>query len=172
LVSTLDHPHLIRLHELSRSRPAWCSCSISPAWSLADLLTRRGRLTPGEVITALSPIGAALAYAHNEGVVHGDVTPANVLFTEIGLPLLADLGWRASSATTPRRAVRRRMSIRRWRPGAPRGPLATFHAGRRGGTCAHRIPGVDGVNPRTRSRGRRRATSAIWRPGSRSCRPT
>src|SRR5262249_781439 len=31
-------------------------------------------------------------YAHNEGVVHGDVTPANVLFTEDGLPLLADLG--------------------------------------------------------------------------------
>jgi hypothetical protein len=60
--------------------------------SLAALLARRGRLTVGETITAIAPIGAALAYAHNAGVVHGDVSSANILFTDIGLPLLADLG--------------------------------------------------------------------------------
>jgi serine/threonine protein kinase len=60
--------------------------------SLADLLARRGRLAVGEVVTALAPIGAALAYAHQHGVLHGDVTPGNVLFTAIGLPMLADLG--------------------------------------------------------------------------------
>src|SRR5882757_4880695 len=93
LVSTLDHPHLIRLHELVPVEAGVVLVlDLAGGGSLADLLARRGRLTPGEVITALSPIGAALAYAHNEGVVHGDVTPANVLFTEIGLPLLADLG--------------------------------------------------------------------------------
>jgi hypothetical protein len=93
LLSTLDHPHLIRLHDLV---PAGDSVvlvlDLAGGGSLAELLSRRGRLTPGEAITALAPIGAALAYAHNEGVVHGDVTPANVLFTEDGLPLLADLG--------------------------------------------------------------------------------
>jgi hypothetical protein len=93
LLSTLDHPHLIRLHELVPAGDAVVLVlDLAAGGSLADLLTRRGRLTPGEVITALAPIGAALAYAHNEGVVHGDVTPANVLFTEDGLPLLADLG--------------------------------------------------------------------------------
>ncbi len=60
--------------------------------SLADLLHRRTKLTAGEVVTALSPIGTALAYAHSNGIVHGDVSAANVLFTSIGLPLLADLG--------------------------------------------------------------------------------
>jgi len=93
LLSTLDHPHLIRMHELVPVEAGVVLVlDLAGGGSLADLLARRGRLTPGEVITALSPIGAALAYAHNEGVVHGDVTPANVLFTEIGLPLLADLG--------------------------------------------------------------------------------
>ncbi|HEY3715024.1 MAG TPA: serine/threonine-protein kinase [Jatrophihabitantaceae bacterium] len=93
LLSTLDHPHLIRLHELVPVEAGVVLVlDLAGGGSLADLVARRGRLTPGEVITALSPIGAALAYAHNEGVVHGDVTPANVLFTEIGLPLLADLG--------------------------------------------------------------------------------
>jgi hypothetical protein len=93
LLSTLDHPHLIRLHELVPLTDAVVLVlDLAAGGSLADLLTRRGRLTPGEVITALAPIGAALAYAHNEGVVHGDVSPANILFTEPGLPLLADLG--------------------------------------------------------------------------------
>ena len=93
LLSTLDHPHLIRLHELVPVADAVVLVlDLAAGGSLADLLAQRGRLTPGEVITALAPIGAALAYAHNEGVVHGDVTSANVLFTEPGLPLLADLG--------------------------------------------------------------------------------
>ena len=60
--------------------------------SLAELLASRGRLTPGEVITAIAPVAAALAHVHAAGVVHGDVTPANILFTAGGNALLADLG--------------------------------------------------------------------------------
>src|SRR5438309_584724 len=60
--------------------------------SLAELLAVRGRLTPGEVITAVSPVAAAVAYLHAAEIVHGDVSPANILFTPGGVPLLADLG--------------------------------------------------------------------------------
>jgi hypothetical protein len=93
MLSTLDHPHLVRLHELVPIPGAVVLVlDLADAGSLAGLIVRRGRLAPGEVITALSPIGAALAYAHTRGVIHGDVTPGNVLFTRAGLPLLADLG--------------------------------------------------------------------------------
>ena len=40
----------------------------------------------------LLPIASALATAHERGVVHGDVAPANILFDATGRPLLADLG--------------------------------------------------------------------------------
>jgi eukaryotic-like serine/threonine-protein kinase len=93
VLSALNHPHLIRVHELVRTSDAVVLVlDLADAGSLADLLRRRMKLTPGEVVTALAPIGAALAYLHGEGVVHGDVSAANVLFTSIGLPLLADLG--------------------------------------------------------------------------------
>jgi hypothetical protein len=93
LLATLDHPHLVQLHELVPAADAVVLVlDLAAGGSLGDLLRQRGRLTAGEVITALAPIGAALAYAHNEGVVHGDVSAGNVLFTDIGLPLLADLG--------------------------------------------------------------------------------
>jgi hypothetical protein len=37
-------------------------------------------------------VAQALAVAHDRGVVHGDVSPSNVLFTDAGMPLLSDLG--------------------------------------------------------------------------------
>ncbi len=93
LLQGLDHPHLVHLHDVVS-----CEAGLALVLDLADggtleaLLRARGRLAPGEVVTALAPIGAALAYAHNAGVVHGDVSAANIVFTGIGLPLLSDLG--------------------------------------------------------------------------------
>ena len=93
VLSALDHPNLVRLHQLVHVDGAIVLVlDLAAAGSLASLLSARGRLTPGEAISVLAPIAAALAHAHSAGVVHGDVTPANVVFTEIGLPLLADLG--------------------------------------------------------------------------------
>jgi hypothetical protein len=60
--------------------------------SLARLLATRRRLAPGEVVTIAVPLAQALAAVHAQGLVHGDVTPANVLFAADGRPLLSDLG--------------------------------------------------------------------------------
>jgi serine/threonine protein kinase len=93
LLTALDHPHLVRLHALIPTpEAAVLVLDLADGGSLADMLARRSRLAVGEVVTALAPIGAALAYAHQRGVLHGDVTPGNVLFTSIGLPMLGDLG--------------------------------------------------------------------------------
>jgi serine/threonine protein kinase len=43
-------------------------------------------------VTVGAPLAQALAAAHARALVHGDVTPSNVLFTAEGMPLLADLG--------------------------------------------------------------------------------
>jgi hypothetical protein len=93
LLSALDHPNLIRLHEVVSMREALVLVlDLADAGSLADLLHSRGRLTPGEAAGALAGVGAALAYVHGRGVIHGDVSAGNVLFTSFGLSLLADLG--------------------------------------------------------------------------------
>jgi hypothetical protein len=93
LLAALDHPNLVRLHDLIEvDDAALLVLDLADGGSLAELLATRGRLTPGEVITALAPVAAALAYLHDEGVVHGDVSAANVLFTAGGVPMLADVG--------------------------------------------------------------------------------
>ena len=60
--------------------------------ALDALVHARGHLSPGEVVTVLAPVASALGRLHDLGVVHGDVSPGNVLLDLDGRPLLADLG--------------------------------------------------------------------------------
>ncbi|HEY3535733.1 MAG TPA: serine/threonine-protein kinase [Pedococcus sp.] len=60
--------------------------------SLQRAVSARGHLSVGESVTVLAPVARALAGLHAAGVVHGDVSPGNVLLERSGRPLLADLG--------------------------------------------------------------------------------
>lgn len=98
LLGELDHPHLVRLHEVVHEPRRGGGLRVAlvldllAGGSLAALLARRGRLRPGEVVTAIAPVAAALAHAHEHGVVHGDLSPGNIVFTAEGRPVLTDLG--------------------------------------------------------------------------------
>jgi hypothetical protein len=98
LLGELDHPHLVRLHEVVHQPRRGGAPRVAlvldllAGGSLAALLARRGRLRPGEVVTAVAPVAAALAHAHEHGVVHGDLSPGNIVFTAEGRPVLTDLG--------------------------------------------------------------------------------
>ncbi|KJK33377.1 hypothetical protein UK23_46370 [Lentzea aerocolonigenes] len=60
--------------------------------SLADLVEQEGPLSIAEVLTIGKTLAGALAAAHELGIVHGGVTPGNVLFRPSGDPVLADFG--------------------------------------------------------------------------------
>jgi hypothetical protein len=60
--------------------------------SLRQVVLARGHLSPEEAVTVLSPVASALGRLHTGGVVHGDVSPGNVLLDRSGRPVLADLG--------------------------------------------------------------------------------
>jgi hypothetical protein len=98
LLGRLDHPHLVRLIEVVHQPRRGGATRVAlvlellAGGSLAALLARRGRLRPGEVVTAIAPVAAALAHAHGSGVVHGDLSPGNIVFTAEGRPVLTDLG--------------------------------------------------------------------------------
>ena len=93
VLAALDHPHIVRVLDLvSDGDGCAIAMQFAAGGSLADLLVRRGRLTPGEVVAVAAPIADALASAHRQGLVHCDVKPANVLFTSDGEPLLSDFG--------------------------------------------------------------------------------
>lgn len=89
----LDHPHIVRIIDvLADGDGVAIVMSLARGGSLHDLLAERGRLTAGQTVAVLSRIADALASAHRRGVLHGDVKPANVLFTADGEPVLGDFG--------------------------------------------------------------------------------
>lgn len=94
VLGRLTDPHLVRLREavaLPSGEVALVMDHLAGG-TLGSVVRARGHLAPGEVVTALSPIASTLARLHDVGVVHGDVSPDNVLLDGDGRPFLADLG--------------------------------------------------------------------------------
>jgi len=60
--------------------------------SLQDLLSREGAQPPARVLAWLEQAAHALDYAHERGVVHRDVKPANLLLDREGRVHVADFG--------------------------------------------------------------------------------
>ncbi|MEM9316784.1 MAG: serine/threonine-protein kinase, partial [Pseudomonadota bacterium] len=58
---------------------------------LAQRITRR-TIGPAEAVGIAQRLASALAYAHDQGIVHRDIKPGNVFFNKDGEPVLADFG--------------------------------------------------------------------------------
>ena len=69
--------------------------------SLAGVVAERGHLSAGEAVTVIAPIARALAGLHELGIVHGDVSPGNVLLESDGRPCLSDLGYARLAGEVP-----------------------------------------------------------------------
>jgi hypothetical protein len=94
LLRRIDHPHVVRLRRVL-DLPGGSRALVldrAAGGSLARLVRRRGGLQPGEVVTLVVTLARTLADLHVGGVVHGDLSPGNVLFAVDGRPLLSDLG--------------------------------------------------------------------------------
>jgi serine/threonine protein kinase len=93
LTARLRHPHAITVHDVvEESGEPYLVMEYLPSRSLADILLDRDTLPADEVARIGAQIASALAAAHAEGVMHRDVTPANILIGEPGVAKIADFG--------------------------------------------------------------------------------
>jgi tRNA A-37 threonylcarbamoyl transferase component Bud32 len=99
LLAKLQHPNILPLFDSGEIGPTLFS--VTPyveGESVRQRLDRAGRWRAGDAVRLMREVADALAYAHDEGVVHRDVKPENILISNEHA-LLADFGIARTLAT-------------------------------------------------------------------------
>ncbi len=93
LVARLSHPNLVHLLDRGEDPEGpYLVMELVDGENLKTLIRREGAVDPDEAARVCAQVGRALAYAHDQGVVHRDIKAQNVLITAHGEVKLADFG--------------------------------------------------------------------------------
>lgn len=96
----LDGPHILNVFDYGeKDGYTYLVMSYISGGTLQDRLGRPMAIE--EVVDIISQVGEGLAFAHKRGVVHRDIKPGNILLTEDGQAVIADLGIAKILAASP-----------------------------------------------------------------------
>lgn len=90
-LARLSHPHTVTIHDIGNvGELYYMAMEYLPNGTLKERIA--AGLTPEQGVTLIRQIASALGYAHDQGLVHRDVKPANILFRADGTAVLSDFG--------------------------------------------------------------------------------
>lgn len=91
-IARLSHPAIVPLYEFGQHEgKLYIVMEYMPNGSLADRIDQ-GPLSIFDTGHIIRRVGAALDYAHKQGIIHLDLKPNNILFDQDGNAYLADFG--------------------------------------------------------------------------------
>ena len=89
----LNHPNIVPVYDVGEQGGLmYLVMPLIPGGTLREYLAQRGALPLNEAISIIEQVGGALQQAHERGMIHRDVKPANILMSAEGRALLSDFG--------------------------------------------------------------------------------
>lgn len=91
----LSHPSIVTVHDIGQAdedSTSFIAMQYVEGPNLKELIQRGERPEPAKLLEIIAQIGDALDYAHQRGIVHRDVKPANIILTPDGLAKITDFG--------------------------------------------------------------------------------
>ena len=101
--SKLEHPSILSIYSYGQDQGLpYIIMPYMPGGTLSEYVRKHGPLSLNEAQHYLEQIASALDYAHEQGCVHCDVKPANILLDGAGNAILTDFGIaRLTQSDTP-----------------------------------------------------------------------
>jgi serine/threonine-protein kinase len=94
LLMTLEHPHVVRGFRVAKEGEVFFfAMELLPGRCLQDVLAESGRLDEETALEIVAEVADALSCLHQRGLVHRDVKPGNILWSEERGAVLIDLGF-------------------------------------------------------------------------------
>lgn len=91
IIACLDHSQIVTVYDFGAYKGNYyLSMEYLPGGTLEQKI--RDGMPIEETISIIKVISKALGYAHNQGVLHRDIKPQNILFRKDGSPVLSDFG--------------------------------------------------------------------------------
>ncbi len=107
-LSKLNHPNIVKVHQVFQdNETAYMAMDLVDGPDLLETVEGTApRLTPDEIIVALTKMLDALGYVHAQGFLHRDISPDNILLDRAtGEPVLIDFGAARKDVTRKSRAL-------------------------------------------------------------------
>ena len=101
LACKIKHPNLIEVHDAgknSKNGMYYLIMDYVSGGSVREMLNSQRKIAPERAISIIAQVASALGEAHKHKMVHRDIKPDNIMFTEDGVCKLADLGIAKSAA--------------------------------------------------------------------------
>src|ERR1700733_5655862 len=93
LVGRLDHPNVVRAFDADQiNRILYIVMEYVNGMSLGERLKKKGPIPPAEMVDFAAQAALGLAHAHEQGIVHRDIKPTNILLSDDRRIKILDLG--------------------------------------------------------------------------------
>ena len=98
ILGRLDHPNLVRAFDAGYEKQVnYLVTELVPGLNLRQLVRQAGPLDEQETASVFTQVATGLAYAHEQGLVHRDVKPGNILVMDDGRAKVLDMGLAGST---------------------------------------------------------------------------